>query len=113
MAIVKRGQSEIEKAIEYDELSVAMFRTLGEKRLTAMGLVNLGVNYARIGDLTKSVSYYQQALTIGSEFPDVADFATSNLGVVAAQLGNSLLAKAISSNACASRNTIRTGEVSQ
>ena len=89
IAVVRRALGDFAVAIATDERSVALYRELGDTRLTAYGLDNLALNYHRLGDLSQAVWYYEQALQLGKDYADVVSFVSFNLGNVAREQGNS------------------------
>ncbi|HLK66817.1 MAG TPA: CHAT domain-containing tetratricopeptide repeat protein [Bryobacteraceae bacterium] len=93
MGVTERSLGDFSSAIEADLQSIAIYRELGNQHLIAAGLNNLAANYWRMGDLRRANQYHEQALRLGSAYPDVADAATMNMGVVAVSAGDLAVAR--------------------
>lgn len=84
-----KGQPD--KAIEYFERALSIFRELKDKQNEASLLNNIGSVYNEIGQTQKALEYYEKALVIFQELKGNYDIVTalSNIAVLYGDLGYS------------------------
>jgi tetratricopeptide (TPR) repeat protein len=61
---------QVERAIEYHEQALAIFREIGDQRGKGAELGNLSLAYRALGQVEPTIEYYQQALVIHQEIGD-------------------------------------------
>jgi CHAT domain-containing protein len=88
LGVTHRALGEFPQAIDADERSLALYRDLKDEHQTAAAMHNLAGNYRMTGDLRKAGELWEESIRIGRQYPDVVNSATSNLAVLASQLGN-------------------------
>ncbi len=76
-----RSQGEYQKAIEYQQQSLVIFREVGAFSGIANSLGNLGNAYDCLGEYQKAIEYYQQALLIFQKIGDRSGIAYSLMGL--------------------------------
>lgn len=77
-------KGELDRALEYCQKSLEFYEKLGNKRLIADALSNLGIIYRDKGELDRALEYSQRSLTLQEEIGHAQAIATSlnNLGLI-------------------------------
>ena len=93
VGVAHRALGEFNQAIEADERSLALYQGLHDQRQSAQALVNLAGNYNKLGDLRRAGELWEEAVSVGKDYPEVVNAALSDLALVAAGLGNTAVAR--------------------
>jgi len=94
LAYLYEQQGEINKSIEYYELSLKIIRELGNKKQESTVLNNLAAIYKDRGNITEALRNHTESLEIKKQLNDSDGIATSfnNIGIIYANQGNITLA---------------------
>ncbi len=86
---VSDSLGEYQKAIEFHQQSLAIFREIGDRGGEAKSYNNLGIVYRSLGEYQKAIEFCQQSLAIKREIGDRGGeaFSYNNLGTVYQYLG--------------------------
>jgi tetratricopeptide (TPR) repeat protein len=73
---------EYQRAIEYQEQSLAIASEVGDQASEGMALLNLGIAYALLGEYPRAIEYFQQALDLARRIgPREEGQVLNNLGI--------------------------------
>jgi tetratricopeptide (TPR) repeat protein len=78
-----------DRAIEYSDCALKLFRAVGDRHGEASSIENMGAAHIQLGQLRQAISYYEQRLSIAREIGDRRGAVSSYLmlGIIYTQLG--------------------------
>lgn len=81
MAVACQLRSDHTQALEYYHKSLTLFEGLGDKKLSAIILGNIGNVYAEQEDHSQALDYHQRSLSIKEEIEDIRGIASSLVNI--------------------------------
>ncbi len=87
--VQQQTEESLRRAIKKFKVSLPLWKRIGDEKLEATTLNNIGFIYNALGEKNKALEYYQEALPLRQKVGDITGFATTlnNIGFIYDALG--------------------------